>query len=273
LVAPLLREGVSIGAILIRRQDVRSFSNKQIALHKTFADQAVIAIENVRMFKELKESLEQQTATSEILGVIASSPTDAQPVFDTIAQSAMRLCDGAMGVVSRYDGELVHLAAHTHVTTEGGEILRQMFPMRPGRSGVHGRVVLEGGVVHVPDAQADAEYSQSLRQALDLRSALAVPMLRDGRVVGDAGVALVNGEVYRIAATYGAVSQTNVGFELVVDRESHYGRVITDRQVVHIPDFVEVASDFPKSRGLRRGYRTMLGVPLMRDGIAVGALG
>ncbi|PYK49848.1 MAG: hypothetical protein DME20_05765 [Verrucomicrobia bacterium] len=355
LVAPLLREGVSIGAILIRRQDVRPFSDKQIALLKTFADQAVIAIENVRLFKELKESLEQQTATSEILGVIASSPTDAQPVFDTIAQSAMRLCDGAMGVVSRYDGELVHLAAHTHVTTEGGEILRQMFPMRPGRSGVHGRVVLEGGVVHVPDAQADAEYSQSLRQALDLRSALAVPMLRDGRVVGavavgrlevrpftdkevallqtfahqaviaienvrlfnelkesleqqtatseilgviassptdiqpvleaivknaarvcgasDAGVALVNGEVYRIAATYGAVSQTNVGFELVVDRESHYGRVITDRQVVHIPDFVEVASDFPKSRGLRRGYRTMLGVPLMRDGIAVGALG
>ena len=93
LATPLLREGVAIGVIHIRRTEVRPFTDKQIKLLETFADQAVIAIENVRLFQELKESLEQQTATSEILGVIASSPTDIQPVLDVVAENAARLCE------------------------------------------------------------------------------------------------------------------------------------------------------------------------------------
>ena len=104
LVAPLLREGVAIGAVFIRRTEVRPFSDKQIALLKTFADQAVIAIENVRLFQELKESLEQQTATSEILGVIASSPTDIQPVLDAVAENAresVRATDATIHSVRR----------------------------------------------------------------------------------------------------------------------------------------------------------------------------
>ena len=132
--------------------------------------------------RQFTEAFEQQTATSEILRVISESPTDTQSVFDTIARSAMRLCDAAMGVVSRYDGELIHLAAHSHVTTEGAEVMQGIFPMRPARTGIHGRIIQERGVVHIPDAQVDAEYSQSLSQALHLRSAVGVPMIREGRV-------------------------------------------------------------------------------------------
>ncbi len=134
--------------------------------------------------RELVEAHEQQTATSEILGVISNSPTDVQPVFDAIARSAMRLCEGSMVVVSRYDGELIHLAAHAHLTTEGAKIVQQSFPMRPGRDIVTGRTILEGTVVHVADAQTDPEYSPVYQRALSARSALGVPMLRDGHPIG-----------------------------------------------------------------------------------------
>src|SRR5262249_21220292 len=111
LSVPMLREGVAIGVINIRRQEVRPFSEKHIALLKTFADQAVVSIENVRLFQELKESLEQQTATSEILRVIASSPTDIQPVLDVVAENAARLCDATDAIISRVDGELTRTVA------------------------------------------------------------------------------------------------------------------------------------------------------------------
>src|SRR5215468_6068445 len=119
LAAPLLREGVAIGVIFIRRIEVRPFTDKQIALLKTFADQAVVAIENVRLFKELqernaelREALEHQTATSDILGVISSAPTDLQPVFDTIAKHSVKLCGALFSSVYRFDGELIHMVAH-----------------------------------------------------------------------------------------------------------------------------------------------------------------
>jgi two-component system NtrC family sensor kinase len=110
LAMPLLREGTSIGAILIQRDEVRPFSDKQIKLLETFADQAVIAIENVRLFNELKESLEQQTATSEILGVIASSPTDIHPVLNAVAENAARLCEASSVVIHRFDGHTLRRA-------------------------------------------------------------------------------------------------------------------------------------------------------------------
>src|SRR5262249_6609861 len=122
---PLLREGVPLGVIGMRRAERNPFTDHEIALLQTFADQAVIAIENVRLFTELQEknqaltqahaqvseSLEQQTATSEILSVISRSPTDVEPVFETITRNAVRLCDGINGHLYRFDGELVHLAA------------------------------------------------------------------------------------------------------------------------------------------------------------------
>ena len=142
---PMLREGTSD-----RRDrggsdeltEARPFSDREIALLKTFADQAVIAVENVRLFQELEarnqalsEALEQQTATSEILQVISSSPTDVQPVFDTIVLSAVRLCDGLFGSVSMFDGEMVHRpAAYHNYTPDALAAVERMYPMRPSHT-------------------------------------------------------------------------------------------------------------------------------------------
>ena len=191
LSVPLLREGVPLGAIVLRRTVVELFSDKQIELLQTFADQAVIAIENVRLFKELEarnrdltEALDQQTATGEILRVISQSPTDVQPVFDTIVRSAVRLCDGLYGTAHRFDGELVHLTAHHDCPPEALEALRRAFPMRPDRQMMSGRAILTRAVVHVEDVLADPEYPSHVGRAGGFRGVLAVPMLREGSPVG-----------------------------------------------------------------------------------------
>ncbi len=159
LATPLLREGVSIGVILIRRTEVRPFTDKQIALLKTFADQAVIAIENVHLFQELQtsnrqltESLEQQTATSEILGVIASSPTDVQPVLDTIAESAARLCEADDAIVRRLDGNVIRLVAHYGSIPPGG-----MEEPTVSRGMATGRAIIDMQKIHIPDMAAAVE--------------------------------------------------------------------------------------------------------------------
>ena len=128
MAAPLLRDGRPIGAIGVNRSYPGAFTDNQIALLKTFADQAVIAIENVRLFQELKESLEQQTATSEILGVIASSPTDMQPVLDVVAENAARLCDATDAVIHRIDGDNLRPVANGAVTGTGGSGINSNRP-------------------------------------------------------------------------------------------------------------------------------------------------
>src|SRR6516165_4020558 len=132
---PLLREGTLVGVILLFRRAARPFTDKQIELVATFADQAVIAIENVRLFdaektrtRELTESLEYQTATGDILRVISSSPTDVQPVFDTIAESAVRLCGGEFSFVMRLDGDLFRFAGCHGLSAEGLKIFQGMLP-------------------------------------------------------------------------------------------------------------------------------------------------
>src|SRR5262245_11525802 len=134
--------------------------------------------------KREAEAQEQQAASAEILRIISSSPTDAHPVFEFIARSARRLCEGDVCTVARYDGELLHLTAHASATPEGVAVLQQLFPTRPTRATVSGRAVLESTVVHIPDLNVDAEYTQPLGQALRARSALGVPMLREGRPIG-----------------------------------------------------------------------------------------
>jgi GAF domain-containing protein/anti-sigma regulatory factor (Ser/Thr protein kinase) len=191
LSVPMLQDGHLIGAITVTRREVKPFSDTQIALLKTFADQAVIAIENTRLFQELEarnreltEALEQQTATSEILRVISSSPTDLQPVFDAIARSAVRLCGARFGAVYQFDGELLHVAAHHNSTPELRELLQRLFPMRPSHETVAGRAILAQAVVQVADLLADPEYRQQFALAGGYRSLLAVPLLRKGNPVG-----------------------------------------------------------------------------------------
>jgi GAF domain-containing protein len=188
---PLLREGEPIGAIALQRTDVRPFTEKQIELVTTFADQAVIAIENVRLFDEvqartaeLSEALEHQTATSEVLNVITRSPTDAQPVFGAIVESAARLCEAVFSAVCLYDGDLLHIAATNNWTPELRDLISQIYPKPQDRSALVGRAVLDGKMAHVPDLLADREYSREAAMAGKWRAALAVPMLRHGKPVG-----------------------------------------------------------------------------------------
>ena len=193
LAIPMLRADELLGVIVIRRDQVRPFTDSQIVLMETFADQAAIAIENARLLTELRaknasltEALEQQTATSEILRVISSSPTDVQPVFETIAANALRLCAATFSAVFRFDGDLIHLAAlHNLSNPEGAEALRRAFPAPPGRSGSVARSILSRRIEYVRDVLEDPEYRiQDVARAAAYRSSLSVPMLRGGNPIG-----------------------------------------------------------------------------------------
>ena len=192
LAMPLLREGDAIGSLTIRRREVQPFTEKQLALLQTFADQAVIAIENVRLFKELEsrnrdltEALEQQTATGDILKVISQSQTDVQPVFEAIAESALRLCDAKHGMVFLFDGELIHLAAVTGTEREATEAARRSFPQAPGRASATTRAIQTLRAVVIPDVLEDPEFQLAeIGRVTDFRSVMSVPMLRGGKPIG-----------------------------------------------------------------------------------------
>jgi len=200
LAVPLLRDGAAIGAILIRRQEVRPFSDKQIALLQTFADQAVIAIENVRLFtelqarnRELTEALEQQTATSEILKVISSSLTDTQPVFDAIIRNAVRLCGALYGAVYRLDGEVADLVGHHNVPLEELAEMQRDYPRNIGGDPVQGAfsLVRSGAVFAVQDIDQFEHVSPRQRERFrtrGVRSVLMVPMRRNAEILGVIGV-------------------------------------------------------------------------------------
>jgi GAF domain-containing protein/DNA-binding response OmpR family regulator len=192
LAVPMLRAEELLGVILIYRHEVRPFADDQVALMETFADQAAIAIENARLLGELQaknasltEALEQQTATGEILRVISSSPTDVQPVFDTILRSAVQLSGAQFGLLYRFDDTLLHLVAHHGVPPDILEMLREVYPMRPTRAHASGRAILGREVAEIPDVRQDAEYQQEVAVRAGWRSLLSVPMLRaDGAPIG-----------------------------------------------------------------------------------------
>ena len=191
LAIPMLRADELLGMITIYRHEVRPFSESQIALMETFADQAAIAIENARLLTELQaknvsltEALEQQTATSDILRVISSSPTDEQPVFEAIVENARRLCDAAYSLVLLAEDGQLRLAAVRGVDAAGVDALHQAYPRPIARDTTSGRTILDRRIVHLPDSTLDPEYTHPLRDTIALRSILSVPIFREGSPIG-----------------------------------------------------------------------------------------
>jgi GAF domain-containing protein len=193
---PLLREGVAVGAIGLRRAEVNPFTDKQIKLLETFAAQAVIAIENTRLLNELRqrtsdlsESLEQQTATSEVLRVISSSPGELEPVFQAMLTNAMRICEAKFGHLLLYDGESFHPAHLGDVPAAYREIWER-GPLRPNAKTAIGRIAETKQVVQIPDIKADPAYAEGepLRVATveiaGARTLLGVPMFKESQLVG-----------------------------------------------------------------------------------------
>ncbi len=196
---PMMRGGDAIGALSVVRAGPGALSDKQIAVLRTFADQAVIAIENTRLLNELRqrtddlsEALEQQTATSEVLRVISSSPTNVQPVFDAIAESAVRLCDGQFSFVVRFDGKVMDFASCCGLSAEGLDAFHSILPMAASEHTAAGRAIVRRAVVAISDVETDLSYgaqAQGLAKTVTYRSIAAVPLLNEGNPIGAIAVA------------------------------------------------------------------------------------
>ena len=185
LAVPILKGEDLLGVINIFHLDqVRLFTDKQIALVETFADQAAIAIDNVRLLDELRQSLQRQTATADVLKVISRSTFDLKTVLQTLVESVARLCEADMTAIRRPEGSaFLHVASHGS-PSEYDEYM-QSHPVEPGRGTVAGRVLLEGKPVHIADVQADSEYTMiGASKRAGLHTTLGIPLLREGTPIG-----------------------------------------------------------------------------------------
>jgi two-component system, NtrC family, sensor kinase len=180
---PMLREQEVVGAVTIWRKEARAFTEKQIDLIANFAAQAVIAIENTRLLRELRESLQQQTASADVLEVISRSAFDLQPVFETVAESSVRLCGADRAFIFRFDGELLRMVAAYNAPQDFREWVSQN-PIRPGRHSGSARAALERRTIHIPDVLADPEYSYGAKDVEAIRTVLGVPILKGDELLG-----------------------------------------------------------------------------------------
>jgi GAF domain-containing protein len=354
---PMLKDNALIGAIVIYRQEVRPFSDKQIALVQNFAAQAVIAIENTRLLNELRQSLEQQTATADVLRVISSSPGELEPVFAAMLENAVRICGAQFGNLALYDGSQMRMAA-MHNAPRAFEELRRGDPIIPLQKSFLGKLVQTKQVIQIRDLTAyEPSAGSALVEIAGARSALGVPMFREGELVGaiiiyrttvsdfaekqvelltnfasqaviaientrllnelrqslqqqtatadvlkvisrstfdlqtvldtlvesaarlcEADMASVNrqtGEVYRQVASYGYSVEFKQFMEthpLQLGSGTVAGRIVSAGKAVQIAD-VLADPEYEFKEGARvGGTRTMLGVPLLREGTPVGVI-